>query len=57
MHLERPTLLLILAEVIMVPHGLELGGGGMGRRPSGFSFPFFLWKKIAGTHVIKDHQK
>lgn len=56
MHLERPTLLLILAEVIMVPHGLELGGG-MGRRPSGFSFPFFLWKKIAGTHVIKDHQK
>lgn len=26
MHLERPTLLLILAEVIAVPHGLELGG-------------------------------
>lgn len=33
-------------------------GGGDGKTAVWFFFPFFfLWKKIAGTHVIKDHQK
>lgn len=44
MHLERPTLLLILAEVIMVPHGLELGGGD-GKTAVWFFFPFFFVEK------------
>lgn len=36
MHLGQPTLLLILAEVIVMPHLLELMGMGGGL--SGFSF-------------------
>lgn len=44
MHLERPTLLLILAEVIMVPHGLELGGGWEDGRLVFLSLFFFVEK-------------